>query len=538
MAEASAAPVSRPAPPATAAAGPTPWIIAPVVALAAFMEVLDISIANVSLRHIAGNLSASQDESTWILTSYLVTNAIILPASAWFSSVLGRKRFYLLCIAGFGASSLLCGLAPSLELLILARAVQGITGGGLQPSSQAILADAFPPRQRGMAFAFYGIAVVFAPAIGPTLGGWITDNFSWRWVFLINVPVSVVLFFLVETMIHDPERLIAARLARLKAGIRIDYMGFGLLAVGLGFLQVVLDKGQEDDWFSSNFIVMSSAIAAAALVGCVLWELSHKDPIVDLSLLKDKNFAIGNALMLMLGFILLGSTALIPLYVQALLGYTATDAGMVLSPGGFAIMFVMPLIGRLVTRIDVRYMIAFGLAVASTSLFLMTSYDLTIDFWTIAIYRIIQAMGLAFLFIPINTAAYASVPPDKNSNASALINLSRNLGGSIGISLMTTILAQRAQYHQNMLVEHVSPYSQTYLDRIHGLQTMFQQHGGTANEALLKAQGLISQSVLLQSQLLAYLDDFLILAIVFAALIPFVFLMRKPAAIGGPAGAH
>ncbi len=524
------------APGPVASAGPLPWVIAPVVALAAFMEVLDISIANVSLRHIAGNMSASQDESTWILTSYLVTNAIILPASGWFSSVLGRKRFYMTCIVGFGVSSLLCGLAPSLGLLILARAVQGLTGGGLQPTSQAILADAFPPQQRGMAMAFYGVAVVFAPAIGPTLGGWITDNFSWRWVFLINVPVSVVLLFLVNSIIHDPPHFIAARKAQLREGFTIDYIGFGLLAVGLGFLQVVLDKGQEDDWFASNFIAVSSALSGFSLVAFVFWELRDKHPIVDLALLKSTNFAMGNLLMLMLGFILLGSTALLPLYVQQLLGYTATDAGMVLSPGGFAIMLLMPLIGRLVTRVDVRYMVAFGLAVSAGSLFAMTRFTLEIDFWTIAFYRIIQAAGLAFLFIPINTAAFAGVPPGKYNNASAIINLSRNLGGSIGISLLTTILAQRSQYHQNMLVDHISLYSQPYVDTVQRLQEHMMRQGGTAAQALQKAQGMIAQSLQDQAQLLSYLDDFRLLGVIFLVLIPFVFLMRRPSVAVVPIG--
>jgi DHA2 family multidrug resistance protein len=502
------------------------------------MEVLDISIANVSLQHIAGDLSASQDESTWILTSYLVTNAIVLPMSGWLSSVFGRKRFYLACIVGFGASSLLCGLAPSLALLIVFRAIQGLTGGGLQPTSQAILADAFPPRQRGMAFAFYGIAVVFAPAIGPTLGGWITDNYSWHWVFLINVPVSVALSFVIKAMIQDPPHLVAARARRRGGALRIDYLGFGLLALGLGSLQVMLDKGQEDDWFSSGFITAAALIAGGCLLGLVVWELHRNDPIVDLRLLKDKNFALANLLMFMLGFILLGSTAILPLYVQALLGYTATDAGMVLSPGGFAIMLIMPLIGRLVTRIDVRHMIAFGLVVSALSLYEMSGLDLEVDFWTIALYRIVQAIGLSFLFIPINTAAYVGISQEKSSNAAALINLSRNLGGSVGIAALTTLLAQRAQFHQNMLVEHISPYSRPYLDMAGALQRHMQAFGGSPAQALLKAQGVIAQSLQQQAQLLSYLDDFLILAGIFIALVPLVYVMRRPNAGAEPGLAH
>ena len=524
-----AAPSTKPA---------TQWIIAPVVALAAFMEVLDISIANVSLQHIAGSLAASQDESTWILTSYLVTNAIVLPVSGWLSSVLGRKRFYMACIAGFGVSSLFCGLAPNLMLLILFRAIQGLTGGGLQPSSQAILADNFPPQQRGMAFAFYGIAVVFAPAIGPTLGGWITDNFSWRWVFLINVPVSVMLFFLIDVMISDPAHLVAERAARQRQRLNIDYLGFGLLVLGLGCLQIVLDRGQEDDWFSSSFITTAAVISAAAVAALVLWELRRDDPIVDLRLLRNPSFAVANLLMFMLGFILMGSTALLPLYVQALLGYTATDAGMVLSPGGFALMLLMPVIGRLVSKVDGRYLIAFGLSVSALALFGLTRIDLEADFWTIADLRIVQALGIGFLFIPISTIAYVGLPPEKNNNASALINLARNLGGSIGIAALITVLAQRAQYHQNMLVEHIGPYATRYRDMAASLQARMAHHGGSPAGALHKAQAIIGNMVQQQAQLLSYLDDFLILAVIFAVLVPLVFLIKKPKLHGETPTAH
>ena len=543
MAETSIAQEQRPVLTPVGAVAPsakpaTPWIIAPVVALAAFMEVLDISIANVSLQHIAGSLAASQDESTWILTSYLVTNAIVLPVSGWLSSVLGRKRFYMACIAGFGVSSLFCGLAPNLALLILFRAIQGLTGGGLQPSSQAILADNFPPQQRGMAFAFYGIAVVFAPAIGPTLGGWITDNFSWRWVFLINVPVSVALFFLIEVMISDPAHLIAERAARRRDGFKIDYLGFGLLVLGLGCLQMVLDRGQEDDWFSSSFITTAAVVSATALVALAVWELRRDDPIVDFKLFKNPSFAVANLLMFMLGFILMGSTALLPLYVQALLGYTATDAGMVLSPGGFALMLLMPVIGRLVSKVDGRYLIAFGLSVSALALFGLTRLDLEVDFWTLADLRIVQALGLGFLFIPISTIAYIGIPPEKNNNASALINLARNLGGSIGIAALITVLAQRAQYHKSMLIEHIGPYATPYRDMAASLQARMMQHGGSPADALHKAQAIIGNMVQQQAQLLSYLDDFLILAIIFAALVPLVFLMKKPKLHGEAPAAH
>ncbi len=514
------------------------WIIAPLVALAAFMEVLDISIANVALQHIAGDLSAGQDESTWVLTSYLVTNAIILPASGWLSTVLGRKRFFIACIVGFSVSSLLCGMAPNLGGLILFRAIQGLTGGGLQPGAQAILNDEAPPEKRGMAFALYGMAVVFAPAIGPTLGGWITDNASWRWVFLINVPVGIILALAVQAIVQDPPELVAERKRRLAGGIRIDYIGFSLLALGLGALQVVLDRGQQDDWFSSGFILGLSVLSLLALVTFVVWEWGHDDPIVDLHLLASRNFAIANLLMVMLGFILLGSTVLIPELVQQLFGYTATDAGFVISPGGFAVMALMPIVGRLVGVADVRLMIAFGLGTSALALWHMGGLSLDADYATFAWARVYQAAGLAFLFIPINTVAFVGLPRTKTSSASALINLSRNIGGAFGISLVTTELARASQRHQTYLAGHVTATSPAYRQQVDALTNMFLDKGYTMAEALHHAQAVLYQTVLKQAQMLAFLDDFKLLAIVFAALIPFVFLLQKPKAGGPAAPAH
>ena len=528
-----------PAAPAMSHSPPTRWIVAPVVALAAFMEILDISIANVSLQHIAGSLGASQDEATWVLTSYLITNAIILPISGWLSAVLGRKRFYLACILGFGVSSFFCGLAPSLGLLILFRAIKGLTGGGLQPSSQAILADSFKPAERGMAFAFYGIAVVFAPAIGPTLGGWITDNYSWHWVFLINVPISIGLYFLISAMIEDPPHLLEERQRLKERGIKIDYWGFGFLVLGLGSLQYVLDRGQEDDWFGSSAIILSMIGAVAGLLSFVLWELRQQDPLTDLRLLKNRNFAMSNVLMFMLGFVLLGSTQLIPQFVQTLLGYTATDAGLVVSPGGFAIILLMPVVGRLVSRADSRVLIVFGLAISAAALYHMTSFDLEVDYWTVALARIFQAAGLAFLFIPISTIAYVGIPREKNNNASAIINLSRNLGGSVGIALLTTFLARRSQYHQSILVERVAAGDPRYAAMAAKLQQHMASLGGTADQARHLAQAEIGAMLGRQAQMLSYVDDFLMLAIAFAVLIPFVFLARQPGHGQGPgAGAH
>src|SRR5580692_5536758 len=395
-----------------------PWIIAVVVTLATFMEVLDTSIANVALPHIAGSLSAGQDESTWILTSYLVSNAIVLPLSGWLSSIMGRKRFYMSCVAVFTISSALCGFAPNLPMLILFRVLQGVGGGGLQPSEQAILADTFAPAKRGMAFAVYGIAVVMAPAIGPTLGGWITDNFTWRWIFFINIPVGILSLLLTSRLIQDPPYFKRRKLSETK----IDYIGLGLVAVGLGCLQIVLDKGQRDDWFESHFITTLAIIAATSLIFVIWWEWRHKDPIIDLHLFRERTFAVSNLLMFMLGFALLGSTLLLPLFMQTMLGYTAERAGLALMPGGFTIIILLPLVGFLLSRYSPRWLLFLGLIVLSASLFHMTGFNLDMDFRSVATARVMQAAGMAFLFVPINTAAYAFLPRDKNNAASGLMN--------------------------------------------------------------------------------------------------------------------
>jgi DHA2 family multidrug resistance protein len=502
------------------------------VGFAAFMEVLDISIANVALQHIAGSLSASQDESTWVLTSYLVTNAIVLPVSGWLASTIGRKRYFIACIGGFSITSLLCGTAPSLAALIVARGLQGITGGGLQPNAQAILTDTFPSAKRGLAFALYGLAVVFAPAIGPTLGGWITDNFSWRWVFLINVPVGIVLSLLAGRVLADPPELVARRRARLRARLSLDYFGFALLVVGMGALQIVLDKGQEDDWFGSVFISRLAIISVASLVAFVVWELRRDDPIVDLRLLADRNFAVGNLLMLVLGFGLLATTTLLPLFVQTLLGYTATDAGLVLSPGGFALMLVMPLVGALSGKIDARLLIALGFAGTAMALYSMTRFNGEIDYATIAWARVYQSLPLALLFIPINTVALAGMPTAKSNNASAIINMVRNLGGSFGIALATTLIARREQYHQSMLVEHVTPLGSRYDVVVHKLQQAYLAYSSSAVDALQRAQAQVYKMVQQQAALLSFNDCFWVMATILAAMLPLVLLIRKP-----PAGA-
>jgi DHA2 family multidrug resistance protein len=514
-----------------------PWIIAIAVTLATFMEVLDTSIANVALPHIAGSLSAGQDESTWVLTSYLVSNAIVLPLSGWLSSIVGRKRFYMGCVALFTVSSFLCGFAPNLPMLIFFRVLQGAGGGGLQPSEQAILADTFPPAKRGMAFAVYGIAVVMAPAIGPTLGGWITDNFSWRWIFFVNIPVGILSLVLTSRLIQDPPYFKRRKLSET----RIDYIGLGLVALGLGTLQVVLDKGQRDDWFESHFILWLSVISAAALIFVVFWEWHHKDPIIDLHLFRERSFAAANFLMFMLGFALLGSTLLLPLFMQTLLGYTAERSGMALSPGGFTIMIAMPIVGFLLSRYSPRWLMLFGLMMLSFSLFHMTTFDLSVDFRTVMLARVYQAVGLAFLFVPINTAAYSSLPREKNNAASGLMNLARNIGGSVGISFVTTGLARRAQFHQVRLMEKLNAGNPVFRSRLNGMTGNFLSGGGGAGSgpgsAMQHAYATLQANVISESTMLAYIDNFWILGIVIACLIPFVFLIKKPKH-GGEIVAH
>jgi MFS transporter, DHA2 family, multidrug resistance protein len=491
-----------------------PWIIALAVTLATFMEVLDTSIANVALPHIAGSLSAGTDESTWILTSYLVSNAIVLPLSGWLSSIFGRKHFYMGCVALFTISSFLCGLAPNLPLLIFFRILQGAGGGGLQPSEQAILADTFPAAKRGMAFAVYGVAVVMAPAIGPTLGGFITDNYSWRWIFFVNIPVGILSLLLTSRLIQDPTDFRRRKMSEL----RIDYIGLSFVALGLGTLQVVLDKGQRDDWFESSFILTLTIISVASLLFVGFWEWYHKDPVVDLHLFRERTFAAANLLMFMLGFALLGSTLLLPLFMQTLLGYTAERAGMAISPGGFAIMLLMPLVGFLLSRVDARRLMVIGLITLSFSLFHMTHFDLGVDFRTVMLARVLQASGLAFLFVPINTAAYAYLPRNKNNAASGLMNLARNIGGSVGISFVTTMLARRAQYHQAVLSEKLSAGNLA-------LQQVL--HDTTVAVADIKNWAHIQALVVRQANMLAYIDDFWMLGVAILAIIPLVFLMKK-----------
>ena len=500
-----------------------PWVIAGTVMLATFMEVLDTSVANVALPHIAGSLSSSVDEATWVLTAYLVANAIVLPLSGWFSSLFGRKRFYMTCVALFTLSSAMCGLAPSLTTLIVFRVLQGLGGGALQPVSQAILRETFPREKQGMAMAVYGMGVVFAPVVGPTLGGWITDNFTWRWIFLINIPVGICSLLFTSILIFDPPYLVRKSLA----GLRIDYIGLGLLATGLGALEIMLDEGQRNDWFSSHGIVAAAVIAIVALVSVVFWELRQKDPVVDLHLLKERNFAISTFTMFVLGFVLYGSTMALPLFLQTLLGYTATQSGMALSPGGLAIMVMMPMVGLLLSRYEARWLVMFGLLVSSLGLYQMSRFNLEIDFRHAVLARIVQSLGLAFLFVPINTTAFYFIARQNTSYATGLINLARNIGGSTGIALSTTLIARREQFHQQRLIEHLSPLDASYQSTLEAAKQMFLAKGADAAHAAQQAQQFVYDMVQRQASMLAFLEDFRLLAIAFLALIPLMFLMKN-----------
>ena len=504
-----------------------PWIIAPLVAMATFMEILDVSVANVALQHIAGDMSTSQEQSTWILTSYLVTNAVILPLSGWFSSVLGRRRFFVFCIVGFSVSSLLCGLSTSLAMLILFRAIQGLTGGGLQPSAQAILVDSFPIEKRGMALAAYGMAVILAPAIGPTLGGWITDNYNWRWIFLINVPVGLILGPLIWTLVGDPEGSAERRAALLADGLKVDYLGFSLLALGLGALQILLDKGQEDDWFNSPFIVTLAIVSGISAISFILWELGQDHPLVDIRLFKNRNFAACNILNFALGFVLNSSTALLPQLVQTLFGYTATLAGEVLSPGGITLAFLMPVIGKLLSHTDARRMVVFGTVLEVTALYLLSTQSPATPYATFAFLRAIQAVGLGFLFLPVATLLYVGLRPQDSDQAASISSLARNLGGSVGISVIINAVIRDSQIQQTHLVDNITPASSQYRHWIDTMSGVLAPHGGADGTILTLAQARLYELLQSQASLLAYLHAHFLMALLMVVMIPLAFITKR-----------
>jgi DHA2 family multidrug resistance protein len=489
-----------------------PWLIAFIVSLATFMEVMDTSIANVALRHIAGSVGADQSESTWVLTSYLVSNAIVVPISGWLSSVVGRKRFYMCCVALFTLSSLACGLSFSLGMLLTCRILQGIGGGGLAPSEQAILADTFPPDKRGMAFAAYGVAVVVAPAIGPALGGWITDAYSWRWIFFINIPVGILSVLMTYFLVPESPSAQKEHEKATRSGIKIDYIGFALVAIGLGSLQVVLDKGQEDDWFGSNFITLFAGLSALGILGAIFWELfGTAHPIVDLPLLKNRSFLFTNFMMFVTLFILQSTTQMLPQFVQQVLPYDATHAGLILMPGGFFLMLLMPLVGFLVKKVQPKYLIGFGFLLMAGAMNHLSGIEPGESFSALALARIFQAGSFAFLFVPIQTLAYSDLPKDKSNNASALINLMRNLGGSVGISMASTMLARHSQTHQERLVSTITPTSLPALGYLQSLASRLESQGVDSVTAMRKATAMLYDTVATQAAVLSYLDIFVVL---------------------------
>jgi MFS transporter, DHA2 family, multidrug resistance protein len=507
-----------------------PWLIAVVVAMAAFMEVLDTSIANVALPYMAGSLGASNDQSTWVLTSYLVSNAIVLPISGWFATTLGRKRFFMSCLVIFTTSSLLCGIAPSLGTIIAFRVIQGAGGGGLQPMAQAILADIFPPEKRGLAFALYGVTAIIAPTIGPTLGGWITDNYSWRWIFYINLPIGILALILVYRLVDDPPWAKAGA----RGGIHFDYIGFSLLTIGVGALQVMLDRGQEDDWFGSRFITTLVALAVVGLVSFVIWEWFYKKPIVDVRLFKNLNFLGANGMMFMLGVVLFSSLVTLPLFLQTLLGYTAETAGFVLSGGGLLLLGLMPMAGVLSSKIQARYIVAFGWFTLAIGMFYSSQkLDLEISFGSASFLRLVQVFGLGFLFVPINLVSYIGMPPEKSGSVAGLVNFMRNIGSSVGTSLVTTLLARRAQVHQAYLTAHVTPGTPIVAGRSTALTARLSAAGVQNSFAYRKSLGLLYQAVISQATLLAYVDIFLILTGIAAIMFVISFALRKNHPGGG-----
>jgi MFS transporter, DHA2 family, multidrug resistance protein len=499
--------VADPSLPRSAAGDRNPWLIAVVVSIATFMEVLDTTIANVALRHIAGSLAASQDESTWILTSYLVSNAIILPISGWLASVIGRKRFYMICVGLFTIASVMCAMSTSLAMMLISRVLQGIGGGGMAPTEQSMFADTFPAEKRAQAFALYGLTVVSAPAIGPVLGGWLTDNASWHWVFLINLPVGLLSLTLVQWLVTEPPTLIEDRRKLLARGIRIDYLGFALTVLGFGALQIMLDRYEQDDGFSSNFVFTLGMTALICLTALIIWEAVHDQPVVNVKLLKVPAFAISCSMMFLIGFILISTTQLLPQLAQALLSYDATTAGMTLGLGGIFSLIFMPVAGMITGRvIQPKWLILVALLGTGWSMMSAAYLDLDISFWSISITRITQVIWLPFLFIPISAVSYIGVPPDRSNDASALINLMRNLGGSVGVSFTTTMLQERTQFHHARLAEHITPYNG------YGWPTQL---------------GPVDGMVQAQASVMSYLDIFWALGLVALVVWPLVLFLPK-----------
>jgi MFS transporter, DHA2 family, multidrug resistance protein len=508
-----------------------PWIIAIAVMLSTFMEVLDTTVVNVSLPHIAGSLSATVDEATWTLTSYLVSNAIILPLTGWLSNFFGRKRMLMMSVTGFTVASFLCGLAPSLPFLIVCRVIQGACGGGLQPISQAVLLESFKPEDRGKAMGFWGLGIVVAPLLGPVLGGWLTDSYSWRWVFYINVPIGLASIIMTRLFVFDPPYI-------RRASSRIDYWGIGMLAVGIGMLQIVLDKGQEKDWFATTWISVVAVLAAIALATFIVYELRVHEPVVNLRVFTNRSYSTGVFLMAMLGVGLYGTTVLIPLVLQTLLGYPALQAGIAMAPRGLGSFIAMPMVGLLIAKVDPRKLLTIGMCVCALTLYQFSQLNLQAGYWDFFWPQFEMGLALGCVFVPLTTISMSPIPKETMGNATSLFNLVRNLGGSIGISAVNTVQLRRAQANINTLGSHVNPYNASARNMLGALHNMFMSKGADTVHAAQRADAAVFHMVEHQANMLAYNTVFRLLAGLFMLLIPFIFLMHRPATKSGPAAMH
>ena len=511
-----------------------PWLIAATVALAAFMEVLDTSIANVALPHIAGNLGASTDQGTWVLTSYLVSNAIILPVGGWASSVIGRRNFFMLCIVIFTVSSFLCGIAPSLPILLLCRVFQGIGGGGLQPMAQAIMADSFEEKKRGQAFALYGLVAVLAPSVGPTIGGWITDNYSWRWIFYINIPVGILALVLTQRLVQDPPWIKADR----KNLFKLDYIGLGLLTLAMGGLQIMLDKGEENDWFASNFIRTFGIMFVIGIIGLIWWEWNRKAPLMNLKLFKFKNFAICCLLMMLVGGVLNAATVLQPQFLQQLLGYTATNAGMALTAGGIALVIVMPAAGIATGKFAARNLAAVGFSFFAVAYYWVSTHvTLDMSFGEASFLRVIQMIPIPFCFISITNAAYVGLPKEASNQVSGIINFVRNVGGSIFIAVTGALVTNRSLYHQSRLAEHMQSSNPQYQQQSQALAGYLNSTGVSGGGGMSMAHASIYQQLNQQAAAMGYMDVYRMLCWMSCLMVLFAFLLSKNRpGQGAPAG--
>jgi MFS transporter, DHA2 family, multidrug resistance protein len=501
--------------------GVNPWIVTFSVMLATFMEILDTTVVNVSIPHIAGNLASTVEEGTWVVTSYLVSNAIILPISGWLANYMGRKKLLLTCVAGFTVTSLFCGLATSLPALIVFRVLQGLTGGGLQPLAQAILLETFPQRKHGQAMAAFGIGILLAPILGPTLGGYITDNYSWRWIFYLNLPVGIFSLFMIRQFVFDPPYI------RRAAG-RIDLWGIGFLALGIGSLQIVLDTGQRKDWFSSDYIRFFAICSVAGLAALIVRELRTREPVVDLRALKNGTFSAGVFLISMLGFVLYASLVLLPIYLQTLLGYPAYNAGLALSPRGIGSLATTPLAGYLTGKTDPRRLLVFGILLGTLTMFDLSHLNLNAGYWDIFWPQVFQGVALSFLFIPLMAISMARIAKERMGNATSIFNLMRNIGGSFGIAIMTTFLARRAQMHQNHLIENIQPGSVETRRMLEGLTSLFHANGADYATASRKALGAMYMMVQRHASMLSFVEAFWLMSVLFFAMLPFLLLLRNP----------